>query len=163
MAGSSIGARLQRIPAPVLDAGLVLAVAAATTVAISVSTERSARDPWPFGYALGWALAALLFARRRRPLAVLIGAALLLGVYYLAGYPGITPAVPLAAALASAAAAGYVAGAAIVAAWSLVTPLLWRTLVEPEPVIVVLAGTVTDAALVAAVLLLGRRCGVAGH
>jgi hypothetical protein len=37
MAGTSVRERIQRIPAPVLDAGLVLAVAAATTVAISVS------------------------------------------------------------------------------------------------------------------------------
>jgi class 3 adenylate cyclase len=156
MAETSVRERIQRIPAPVLDAGLVLAVAAATTVAISVSADRGGRDPWPFGYMLGVALAALLFARRRRPWAVLAASAVALGVYYVSGYPGITPAVPLAAALASAAAAGYVGRATIVVAWFVATPVLWRTLADPEPVSIVLGDTLADAALLGAVLLLGE-------
>jgi hypothetical protein len=49
---SSLAQRLQRVPTPVIDADLAVALAAAITNAIGVSPEPSARHE-PAAYALG--------------------------------------------------------------------------------------------------------------
>jgi class 3 adenylate cyclase len=147
--------RLQRVPAPVVDAGLAVAVAVAITIAIAVVPERGARRD-PAAYALGLTIAGLVLARRRWPLAVLALSVAALQLYYVLDYPGIFPAVPLSVALASAWAAGHQRWALLVAAWYSCGPLIFRIWADPEPLAQVLHDSVPDLALFAAVLLLGE-------
>ena len=152
---TSLRKRLQRLPAPAIDAGLALAVAVVITISIRVSPEPG-RRPDALAYALGLTIAALVLVRRRWPVAVLLVSAATLQVYYLLDYPGIRPAVPLAVALATAWGAGHLRWSLLVAAWFAAAPLLFRTLVDPEPLRQVLNDSVPDVVLVAAVLLLGE-------
>jgi len=147
--------RLQRLPAPAIDAGLALAVAVVLTITIRVSPPEG-RRPDALAYALGLTIAALLLVRRRWPLAVLLVSAATLQVYYLLDYAGIRPAVPLAVALATAWGAGHLRWSLLVTAWFAAAPLLFRTLVDPEPLRRVLNDSVPDVVLFAAVLLLGE-------
>jgi class 3 adenylate cyclase len=147
--------RLRRLPAPVVDAGLAVAVAAAITIAIGVTPERGTRRD-VFAYALGLVIAALVLVRRRWPLAVLALSVAALQLYYVLDYPGIFPAVPLSVALATAWAAGYQRWALLVAAWYSCGPLAFRIWADPEPLPRVLNDSVPDLALFAAVLLLGE-------
>jgi hypothetical protein len=68
---TSLRQRLQRLPAPAIDAGLALAVAVVLTITIRVSPPEG-RRPDALAYALGLTIAALLLVRRRWPLAVLL-------------------------------------------------------------------------------------------
>jgi class 3 adenylate cyclase len=152
---TSLRQRLQRLPAPAIDAGLALAVAVVLTITIRVSPPEG-RRPDALAYALGLTIAALLLVRRRWPLAVLLVSAATLQVYYLLDYAGIRPAVPLAVALATAWGAGHLRWSLLVTAWFAGAPLLFRTLVDPEPLRRVLNDSVPDVVLFAAVLLLGE-------
>jgi class 3 adenylate cyclase len=105
---------------------------------------------------LGLTIAALVLVRRRWPVAVLVASAATLQLYYLLDYAGIRPAVPLSVALATASAAGHPRWSLAVAAWFAGAPLLFRTLVDPEPLRRVLDDTVPDVVLLAAVLVLGE-------
>ncbi len=147
--------RLQHLPVPVIDAGLALAVAIVITITIRVSPPEG-RRPDALAYALGLTIAALALVRRRWPLAVLLMSAATLQIYYLLDYAGIRPAVPLSVALATAWAAGHLRWSLLIAAWFAGAPLLFRTLVDPEPVRRVLNESVPDVVLFAAVLLLGE-------
>jgi class 3 adenylate cyclase len=147
--------RLQHLPAPVIDAGLALAVAVVITISIRVSPYPGDR-PDVLAYALGVTVAALALVRRRWPVAVLLVSAAAVQVYYLLDYPGIRPAVPLAVALATAWGAGHLRWSLLVVAWFAGAPLLFRTLVDPEPLPRVLNDSVPDVVLFAAVLLLGE-------
>jgi class 3 adenylate cyclase len=147
--------RLQHLPAPVIDAGLALAVAVVVTISIRVSPYPGDR-PDVLAYALGVTVAALVLVRRRWPVAVLLVSAAAVQVYYLLDYPGIRPAVPLAVALATAWAAGHQRWSLLVVVWFAGAPLLFRTLVDPEPLPRVLNDSVPDVVLFAAVLLLGE-------
>jgi class 3 adenylate cyclase len=147
--------RLQQLPALVLGAALPLAVAVVITISIRVSPQPGeSRDV--VAYALGLTIAAVALVRRRWPVAVLLVSAAAVQVYYLLDYPGIRPAVPLAVALATAWAAGHQRWSLLVVAWFAGAPLLFRTLVDPEPLPRVLNDSVPDVVLFAAVLLLGE-------
>ena len=87
---------------------------------------------------------------------MLVASAVALQLYYVLDYAGIRPAVPLSVALATAWAAGHPRWSLAVAAWFAGAPLLFRTLVEHEPLRPVLDDTVPDVVLLAAVLLLGE-------
>jgi class 3 adenylate cyclase len=152
---TSLRQRLQRLPASAIDALLALAVAVVITIAISTSPQPGAPGD-AVAYALGLTVAALVLVRRRWPVAVLLVSAATLQVYYLLDYTGIRPAVPLAVALATAWAAGHLRWSLLIAAWFAGAPLLFRTLVESEPVRQVLNDSVPDVVLIAAVLLLGE-------
>jgi class 3 adenylate cyclase len=152
---TSLRQRLQRLPASAIDALLALAVAVVITIAISTSPQPGAPGD-AVAYALGLTIAALVLVRRRWPVAVLLVSAATLQVYYLLDYTGIRPAVPLAVALATAWAAGHLRWSLLIAAWFAGAPLLFRTLVESEPVRQVLNDSVPDVVLIAAVLLLGE-------
>jgi class 3 adenylate cyclase len=152
---TSLPRRLRHVPVPVIDAGLALAVAAAVTIAIRLGPPQGAR-PDAFAYGLGLTIAALVLARRRWPLAILLASAATLQVYGLLDYPGIFPAVPLAAALATAWAAGYHRWSLLLATWFAGSPIVYRTMVANESPLVVLGDSVPDVALFAAVLLLGE-------
>jgi class 3 adenylate cyclase len=98
----------------------------------------------------------LVLIRRRWPVAVLVASAATLQLYYLLDYAGIRPAVPLSVALATAWAAGHPRWSLLVAAWFTAAPLLFRILVESEPLRQVLDDSVPDLVLFGAVLLLGE-------
>jgi hypothetical protein len=111
-----------------IDAGLAVVVAVAVAIAISVTYERGAQSPDALAYALGVTIGALVLARRRSPLGVLVASVVTLQVYYFANYPGIQPAVALAVALYTAAAAGYLRWSLVIAAWCWVPPVTIRGL-----------------------------------
>jgi class 3 adenylate cyclase len=152
---SSVRQRMQAIPGPLLDVGLALLVAVATLIAIGVAPQPG-RRPDALAYLLGLTIAGLVLARRRWPVAVLVASAVALQLYYLLDYAGIRPAVPLSVALATAWAAGHPRWSLAVAAWFAGAPLLFRTLVEHEPLRQVLDDSVPDVVLLAAVLVLGE-------
>ncbi|HEU4899438.1 MAG TPA: adenylate/guanylate cyclase domain-containing protein [Actinomycetota bacterium] len=154
---SSLPQRLQHMPIPVIDAGLAVSLAAAITIAIRVSPEPGARRGAP-AYLLGWMIAALVLARRRWPLAVLLASAVILQLYYQLDYPGIYPAVPLSVGLATAWAAGH-------RLWSLLVVgcfvaagvgVGYKALAPDEPALRVLGDVTRYTVLFAAVLLLGE-------
>ena len=158
MGGTSWSSRLRRLPAPVVDAGLALAVAVAVTAAITVGPEQG-RSPDAYAYLLGPTLGALALVRRRWPLAVLLVSAATLYVYNLTDYPGLFSAVPLSVALATAWAAGYRGWALAVVAWFGLSPLVFVTVtheLSPQIRTQLLNGVVSDLALLTAVLLLGE-------
>ncbi|HJW60362.1 MAG TPA: hypothetical protein VJ931_12095, partial [Actinomycetota bacterium] len=76
-----LGQRLRRVPAPVVDAGLAVALAVANTIGIRAATGPGIR-PDAFAYACGLTIAALTLARRRWPLGVLLASVATLQVYY---------------------------------------------------------------------------------
>ena len=112
---ASLRQRLARVPLGLVDAGWAVAVAVAVTIAIRVAQEPGARTPDLLAYALGWTIGALLLARRRWPLGVLVASFATLQAYYVLNYPGISAALPLAVALYTAGAAGYLRWALLVA------------------------------------------------
>jgi hypothetical protein len=71
---------LQRLPAPVIDAGLAVALAVANTIGIRVALAPGAR-PDAVAYACGLTIAALALVRRRWPLTVLLASAATLQIY----------------------------------------------------------------------------------
>jgi class 3 adenylate cyclase len=152
---SSLRQRMQRVPGPLLDAGLALAVAVVLTITIAMPPQPGTPAD-ALAYALGLTIAALVLGRRRWPVAVLLASAATMQVYYLLDYEGLRPAVPLAVALATAWAAGHPGWSLAVAGWFAGAPLLFRTLVDPEPLRRVLNDSVPDVVLFAAVLLLGE-------
>ena len=155
METTSLDQRRRRVPAPVVDAGLAVATALAVAVAIRASPEPSGPPEW-LAYLVGSTIAALTLVRRRWPLAVLLVSAATLQLYYVLDFPGIFPAVPLAVALFTAWAAGHRGWSLLVTAWFVAAPVAFRTLVAKEAPLPVLSDAVRDAALFAAVLLLGE-------
>jgi hypothetical protein len=153
--GVSVRQRMRRVPKPLVDMGLGLMVAVAVIIAIGLPPNPG-RPPDALAYALGLTIAALVLIRRRWPVAVLVASAATLQLYYLLDYAGIRPAVPLSVALATAWAAGHPRWSLLVAAWFTAAPLLFRILVESEPLRQVLDDSVPDLVLFGAVLLLGE-------
>ena len=155
MSMASLRRGLAHVPAWVVDAGWAVAVAVAVTLTIRVAREPGARAPDLLAYALGWTIGAVLVVRRRWPLGVLVASFATLQLYYMLNYPGVSAALPLAVALYTAGAAGYLRWALLVVAWFVVGPLVFRLVVDPEPVLLVLNELLRDAALWLAILLLG--------
>ncbi|MDQ3780950.1 MAG: hypothetical protein M3354_10450 [Chloroflexota bacterium] len=138
-----------------IDVGLAIVVAVATMIAISVASFPGTRQPDNLAYAHGAMIGALVLVRRRWPVGVLIASFLILQVYSLANYPGISASVPLAVALYTAAAAGHFRWSLGLIVWYLAGRLIFAVLGYPEPVIVALSDTVRDGALLIAVFLFG--------
>jgi signal transduction histidine kinase len=140
------------------DAGVALAVAVAMTLIISVAHEEGAtRSPDALAYLLGLTVAALLLARRSHPMLVLVGSVGALMIYYALDYPAFSPAVPLAAAAYSAAVAGRIVLAAAIVGGLVIFGAGWQNLGEGTSLASVIGtNTLADAALLAAVLLLGE-------
>lgn len=154
MKASALRPRIERVPPLVVDAVLAVAVAVAISIAIAVAPEPGARPPDALAYGLGLVIAALLLVRRRFPLAVLIGSVVTLQVYYALDYPGFFPGVPLAAALYTAAAAGRLRWSLALSAIWVVGPVIYRSLVDPEPILRVLNDAMRDGAFLGSVMLL---------
>jgi serine phosphatase RsbU (regulator of sigma subunit) len=150
--------RLGRARPYAIDAGLAVSVAVANAIAINVSgySGPDTQPPDALAYALGATIGALLLARRRWPVGVLIASVVTLQVYHVAGYPGISAAVPLAVALYTAAAAGRLRWSLGVAAVYLAGVLLYAVLGYPGPPGPVLNELVRDGALLVAILLFGN-------
>jgi signal transduction histidine kinase len=150
--------RLRGLSPGTVDACLALTVAAAMVLTIGIAEEPGAgRSPDVLAYLLGISVAALLLLRRRWPLGVLIASIGVLSVYFGLDYPAFSAAVPLAAAAYSAAVAGKgLAAAAALGAFVVIAGSVAR-LDEGDSLAEVLReGLITDAALLAAVLLLGE-------
>jgi hypothetical protein len=94
-----------------LVAGIVGIVICAS---MTVAAEPSSRRVDLIAYLLGLAAGLLLLVRRRWPVPVLVGSALLIITYHVLDHPAIGLAFPLVAALYSAAVAGAIVGAAAV-------------------------------------------------
>ena len=140
-----------------IDVGLAVVVAVAVMIAIGVSgySGPGTRPPDALAYALGAMIGALLLARRRWSVGVLVASVVTLQVYHFAGYPGISAAVPLAVALYTVAASGHLRWALAVSAVYLAGLLLYAVLGYPGPPGPILNELVRDGALLAAVLLFG--------
>lgn len=157
---ASWGKRLERVRQYAINVGLAVAVAVANTGAISVSGDAGpdTRTPDLLAYALGVTIGALLLARRRWPVGVLVASVVTLQVYYYPlNYPGISPAVPLAVALYTAAASGHLRWSLGVSAWYLAAELVFgAALGSPRPLAPALNDILGDGSLLAAVLLFGE-------
>lgn len=106
---------------------VLLGSAVAVTLAVVISADQGGRnEPDTFAYLWAVGLGGLLLARRRHPLLVLAISVLGLFSYYIAGYPAIGVAVPVAAALLSAAEFGRLAWAVVAAVLTLVTSVGFR-------------------------------------
>jgi class 3 adenylate cyclase len=145
-----------RVPGWMVDAGWAAAVATATTIAIRVAREPGAQAPDLLAYSLGWMIAALLLARRRWPVAVLVASLATLEVYYTLDYPGISAAVPLAVALYTAGAAGHLRSALLVAGVAMGGAVVFLLFVDPPwSPLLALEEILRDGSLWLATLLLG--------
>jgi class 3 adenylate cyclase len=155
---TSLGQRLRRVPAPVVDAGLALALAVANTIGIRVAHVAGAR-PDGFAYACGLTIAALALARRRWPLGVLLASAATLQIY-VANYTSTYRAIPLSVALATAWAAGHRRWSLLIAAWFVIGPLGYAlsplSAEETRTPLTLLGDVLSNAAMFAAVLVLGE-------
>lgn len=145
-----------KLRSALLDAGLALVVAAITVVAIRVAQEAGARPPDAVAYLLGVTIGALLLLRRQHPMLVLCGSVAALMTYYILLYPGIPPAVPLAAALYSVAAAGRLRAAMAVAVFFTLLEFLVRHFHLGEAALSALANTFEEGSLLVAVVLLAE-------
>jgi signal transduction histidine kinase len=148
--------RLRRVPAPVGDAALALAVVAVNVVAIGVAREPGARPLDPLAYALASSYGILLLSRRRWPLGVLLASTAALLAYYSLGYPGLSPAFPLAVALYTAALAGYVRWGLVITAFFMLAGAFVTAVREGTPPNQVFAGFLPQASLLVTLLLLGE-------
>lgn len=141
-------------PAWVLD--LLLGIAVSLVIALVISAEYGGtQGPDALAYLFAVGFGALMLARRRYPVAVLIATMLLLFGYYILDYPAIGLAVPVAAALYSAAEQGYV-WAAIIVSLILVSVSTYFRLGEGEPLAYLLIyELVSTVTLMAAAIALG--------
>jgi class 3 adenylate cyclase len=149
--------RLRRVPTPLVDVGLAVALTVAVAVAITVAPEQG-EEPDALAYALAPTIGALSLLRRRWPLAVLLASAAALVLYNQFDYPGLFSAVPLSAALVTTWVAGRRGWALAVVAWFGLTPLVFvaTTDLPGEVASQIVLGAVSDLALLAALLLLGE-------
>jgi class 3 adenylate cyclase len=149
--------RLRRVPAPVVDAGLAVALAVANTIGIRVALAPGAR-PDAFAYACGLTIAALALARRRWPLGVLLASSATLQLY-VANYTSTYRAIPLSVALATAWAAGHRRWSLLIAAWFVASPLAYALSPlsqDTRTPLTLLGDALSNAAMFAAVLVLGE-------
>ena len=154
---TSLQQRLRRLPAPVIDAGLAVALAVANTIGIRVALAPGAR-PDAVAYACGLTIAALALARRRWPLGVLLASAATLQLY-VANYTSTYRAIPLSVALATAWAAGHRRWSLLVAAWFVIGPLAYALSPlsqDTRTPLTLLGDAVSNTAMFAAVLVLGE-------
>jgi signal transduction histidine kinase len=147
---------LRRVPAPIGDAALAVAVVVANLIAVSVATEAGSRPPDPLAYALAASYGVLLLARRRWPLGVLLASTVVLLLYYSLNYPGVSPVFPLAVALYTAAVAGYIRWGALITAFFMTAGVFVTAVREGTPTAEVFASFLPQASLLVTLLLLGE-------
>jgi signal transduction histidine kinase len=147
--------RLRRVPAPLGDAALAVAVAVVNVIAIGVATEPRARPLDPFAYTLAISYGVLLLARRRWPLGVLLASTAVLFLYYSIDYPGVSPAFPLAVALYTAAVAGHFRWGLLITTFYMLAGVFVTGFREGTPAGQVFANFLPQASLLVTLLLLG--------
>jgi class 3 adenylate cyclase len=157
MDGGSWWQALRRVPAPLVDVGLAVALTVAVALAITFGVEQGS-EPDALAYALAPIIGALSLLRRRWPLAVLLASAAALILYNQPDYPGLFSSVPLSVALVTAWAAGRRGWALAVVAWFGLTPLVFVAVSDlpGDYAARILSGAVSDLALLVALLLLGE-------
>ncbi|MEU6076856.1 histidine kinase [Micromonospora sp. NPDC047074] len=116
--------RLSRETVRDLLVGAAVSIVVSAAITANLGGDRG-RDLPAYLFALG--LGALTLARRRAPVAVLLASAAGLVAYYMADYPPVGLALPLAAALYSAAEAGRLRWAVLVGLGLLVVSTAFRT------------------------------------
>lgn len=140
-----------------VDLALALAVAAVVDVAITVAVEGPGSRPVDaVAYTLGALMGAPVLVRRRWPLVALLATGIVLSVYYTAGYPGLSPAIPLAVVLYSAAVAGRLWWAVSVGGFFVVIGTGMLAADHHDSPLLVFTNRVQVAALVGVVILLGQ-------
>jgi signal transduction histidine kinase len=137
------------------ESALTVAAAAAIGLRIYVSGQHDARLPGVPAYLFAFLIAALLPARRRAPLAVLLASVGLIIVYHALGNPGISPVIPLAVPLYAAAVAGHLRWAAAAAASCMIAAALFTILQDHVAVTASVTQLLPQIALLAALVLLG--------
>ncbi len=95
------------MPAPVVDGVLALLIGGIVELMVHVSQDPRERAAIPRDYLLGALLALPVLVHRRRPMAALLLASLLLTAYYGSGAPGFSPIWGLGVPAFSAVLAGY--------------------------------------------------------
>jgi signal transduction histidine kinase len=140
----------------VTEAILVAAVAIATGLRIWVSAEPGARSPTLMSYTFGVLIAALLPARRRAPLGVLLATVGLLIIYHALGNPGISPVIPLAVPLYAAAVAGRLGWAVGAAGVAMAATTLATVMKDELTVPAAIVQLTPQIGLVASLILLGE-------
>jgi serine phosphatase RsbU (regulator of sigma subunit) len=138
-----------------VDIFLVFLVGATNTIAIAAAREANAREPDLFAYSFGLLMAVLLLARRRRPVAVLLGTAALLMVYYQLDYPGFFPAIVLAIPLYTAAAAGKMAVPLILGTFWVGLTLLYQFVATSRETAQIINDALLYGGFFAAIVLFG--------
>lgn len=155
-AGGRLGRWWTGVERPAADLGVACLVAVVVNIAIHVANEPSSRGADLYAYLLGICVGAVLLARRRYPLAVLLATTVLLFTYYTVGYPGIEPALPLSVALYTAAAAGYLRWSLSVAGLYAIAGILVEWLHFGEPLLPLLNTMAEQVALLGVVSLFGE-------
>lgn len=116
----------------------VLGAAVTVVMALVITANHGGRqDPDVLAYLWALGLGGLVLARRRHPILVLAISVLGLFAYYIAGYPAVGVAVPIAAALFSAAEFGHPVAAVVAGVITVGASVTFR-LLEGEPVSLVL-------------------------
>ena len=140
-----------------LDAMLVIVVAAVNTITISSATvDESSTPPDSFGYALGILMALTLVMRRRFPVGTLLTATGIFAAYNWFDYPGFVPALPLAVQLYTAAAAGHLGWPLAISVVYVVLPLVYQVNATDRPLNEILNEVLRDAGFFAAIMLFGE-------
>jgi signal transduction histidine kinase len=138
------------------DVGIAAALAVAMTLSIAAAPEPSSREPDLFAYLIGVSVGAIVLLHRRWPLGAVAATVGALMVYYSSDYPAFPPALALAPTAFFAALGGRGVQAGMLAGGFLALGTGWQTIGEGTSLTSVLGSTtLADAALVAAVLLLG--------
>ncbi|MGF1661330.1 MAG: response regulator [Kineosporiaceae bacterium] len=146
--------RLRALPARVVD--VLLFVVVTGTVSVVVTADQATTRPpdlLPYLWAVGFGAPMLL--RRQAPRLVLALTVLGFVTYYAAGFPALGVALPVAAALFSAAEARRPVSAAVTGAVLLLVSTGYRVAVGQSVAYVLGYDLVTNAAFMAAVILLG--------
>jgi signal transduction histidine kinase len=139
-----------------VDGILAFATALAFLGAAASSPEEADRSADLISVAFAGLLGGALMFRRRWPLGVFISSLAMITIYMALDYPAVGLAFPLAASLYTAAVYGRSIPAALAAAVSLLTGLVWRVVVEPEMPLLVAVNMAQEGVGLAAALFLGE-------
>lgn len=146
----------RRVPPPapwVLDLLLGVGVTLVVSLFIAADIEGSEPDGWAYLWAAG--LGGLMLVRRRYPALVVLLSAAAVVTYYVAGYPAIGVAVPLAAAVFSAAEQGRMAVGIVASSAVLALSVVYRIAIGQDASVVVGYDLPGHALLLAAAIALG--------
>lgn len=146
---------LGRTPPLLVDSVLALAMVVVIVPVMQNDAEPGGRALDVVGYGIGTAPAALVFARRRWPLATLLLSTLTVFGYHALEYPPISFAMPLAVAVYTAAAGGWAALTLTLVAVSGLGTVLVRVLGEGERLVSAAPDSLSDTALLAAMAFWG--------